>query len=67
MLWYQISTKQEVIYSKYDNDLVFMYKQVQFIDALHQIFLWVEIFLFYMCYHVVLKMHSQLDYELNDL
>ena len=30
-------------------------------------FLWVEIFLFFVCYHVFPKMHSQLDYELNDL
>ena len=29
-------------------------------------FLWVEIF-FFMCYHVVPKRHSQLDYELNGL
>ena len=30
-------------------------------------FLWVEIFLFFVCYHVVPKRHSQLDYELNGL
>ena len=30
-------------------------------------FLWVEIFLFFVCYHVFPKRHSQLDYELNDL
>ena len=30
-------------------------------------FLWVDIFLFFVCYHVVPKRHSQLDYELNDL
>ena len=30
-------------------------------------FLWVEIFLFSVCYHVVPKRHSQLDYELNGL
>ena len=30
-------------------------------------FLWVEIFLFFVCYHVVSKRHSQLDYELNGL
>ena len=30
-------------------------------------FLWVEIFLFFECYHVVPKRHSQLDYELNGL
>ena len=30
-------------------------------------FLWVETFLFFMCYHVFPKRHSQLDYELNDL
>ena len=29
-------------------------------------FLWLEIFLFFVCYHVVPKRHSQLDYELND-
>ena len=28
-------------------------------------FLWVEIFIFFVCYHVVPKRHSQLDYELN--
>ena len=27
-------------------------------------FLWVEIFLFFVCYHVFPKRHSQLDYEL---
>ena len=27
----------------------------------------VDIFLFFVCYHVVPKRHSQLDYELNDL
>ena len=31
------------------------------------IFLWVELFLFFVCYHVVPKRHSQLDYELNGL
>ena len=30
-------------------------------------FLWVEIFIFFVCYHVVPKRHSQLDYELNGL
>ena len=30
-------------------------------------FLWVEIFLFFVCYHVVPKRHSQLDCELNGL
>ena len=30
-------------------------------------FLWAEIFLFFVCYHVFPKRHSQLDYELNDL
>ena len=30
-------------------------------------FLWVEIFLFFVCYHVFPKRHSQLDYKLNDL
>ena len=30
-------------------------------------FLLVEIFLFFVCYHVVPKRHSQLDYELNNL
>ena len=30
-------------------------------------FLWVEIFLFFVCYHVVPKRHSQLDYEFNGL
>ena len=30
-------------------------------------FLWVEIFLFFVCYHVVPERHSQLDYELNGL
>ena len=30
-------------------------------------FLWVEIFLFFVCYHVVPKRHSRLDYELNGL
>ena len=30
-------------------------------------FLWVEIFLFFVCYHVVPKRHNQLDYELNGL
>ena len=30
-------------------------------------FLGVEIFLFFVCYHVVPKRHSQLDYELNGL
>ena len=30
-------------------------------------FLWVEIFIFFVCYHVVSKRHSQLDYELNGL
>ena len=30
-------------------------------------FLWVEIFIFIVCYHVVSKRHSQLDYELNGL
>ena len=30
-------------------------------------FLWVEIFLFFVCYHVVPKRYSQLDYELNGL
>ena len=30
-------------------------------------FLWVEIFLYFVCYHVVPKRHSQLDYELNGL
>ena len=30
-------------------------------------FLWVDIFLFFVCYHVVSKRHSQLDYELNGL
>ena len=29
-------------------------------------FLWLEIFIFFVCYHVVPKRHSQLDYELND-
>ena len=29
-------------------------------------FLWVEIFLFFVCYHVVPKRHCHLDYELND-
>ena len=29
--------------------------------------LWVEIFIFFVCYHVVSKRHSQLDYELNGL
>ena len=29
-------------------------------------FLWVEIFLVFVCYHVVPKRHSQLDYELSD-
>ena len=29
--------------------------------------LWVEIFIFFVCYHVVPKRHSQLDYELNGL
>ena len=28
-------------------------------------FLWAEIFLFFVCYHVFPKRHSQLDYELN--
>ena len=31
------------------------------------VFLWVEIFLFFVCYHVFPKRHSQLDYELNNL
>ena len=31
------------------------------------VFLWVKIFLFFVCYHVFPKRHSQLDYELNDL
>ena len=30
-------------------------------------FLWLKIFLFFVCCHVVPKRHSQLDYELNDL
>ena len=30
-------------------------------------FLWVEIFIFFVCYHVVPKRHSQLDYEFNGL
>ena len=30
-------------------------------------FSWMEIFLFFVCYHVVPKRHSQLDYELNGL
>ena len=30
-------------------------------------FLWVDIFVYFVCYHVVPKRHSQLDYELNDL
>ena len=30
-------------------------------------FLCVEIFIFFVCYHVVPKRHSQLDYELNGL
>ena len=30
-------------------------------------FLGAEIFLFFVCYHVFPKRHSQLDYELNDL
>ena len=30
-------------------------------------FLWVEIFLFFACYHVFPKRHSQFDYELNEL
>ena len=30
-------------------------------------FLWMEIFLFFVCYHVVPKRHSQLDYQLNGL
>ena len=30
-------------------------------------FLWVEMFLLFVCYHVVPKRHSQLDYELNGL
>ena len=30
-------------------------------------FLWVEIFLSFVCYHVVPKRHSQLDYELDGL
>ena len=30
-------------------------------------FLWVEIFIFFVCYHVVPKRHCQLDHELNGL
>ena len=30
-------------------------------------FLWVEVFLFLVCYHIVPKRHSQLDYEWNGL
>ena len=55
-----------------------IFAQLQFIDALKlkapwnlywmsNMFLSVEIFLFFECYHVVAKRHSQLNYELNDL
>ena len=36
-------------------------------DWMSNMFLWLEIFLFFVCYHVVPKRHSQLDYELNGL
>ena len=32
-----------------------------------QYVLWVEIFIFFVCYHVISKGHNQLDFELNGL
>ena len=35
--------------------------------CINNMFFGMDIFLFFVCYHVVPKRHSQLDYELNDL